>query len=135
MIRTKNITLIAVLGLAFAACSQDSLVADQVQEQLTAVGSETIGFSSMAKPRTRATHEESAALLGGKFVVYGTKTKDSDVSPVFDNYVVEYAPNTAGTVKTNSSDWDYEGKTSKKGATQSVKYWDYSAQHFDFVAR
>lgn len=134
MIRTKNITLIAVLGLAFAACSQDSLVADQVQEQLTAVGSETIGFSSMAKPRTRATHEESAALLGGKFVVYGTKTKGSDVSPVFDNYVVEYAPNTAGTVKTNSSDWDYEGKTSKKGATQSVKYWDYSAQHFDFVA-
>jgi len=134
MIRTKNITLIAVLGLAFAACSQDSLVADQAQEQLTAVGSETIGFSSMAKPRTRATHEESAALLGGKFVVYGTKTKGSDVSPVFDNYVVEYAPNTAGTVKTNSSDWDYEGKTSKKGATQSVKYWDYSAQHFDFVA-
>lgn len=134
MIRTKNITLIAVLGLAFAACSQDSLVADQVKENLTAVGSETIGFSSMAKPRTRATHEESAALLGGKFVVYGTKTKDSDVSPVFDNYVVEYAANTAGTVKTNSSDWDYEGKTSKKGATQSVKYWDYSAQHFDFVA-
>ena len=134
MIRTKNITLIAVLGLAFAACSQDSLVADQAQEQLTAVGSETIGFGSMAKARTRVSHEESAALLGGKFVVYGTKTKDSDVSPVFDNYVVEYAPNTAGTVKTNSSDWDYEGKTSKKGATQSVKYWDYSAQHFDFVA-
>ena len=90
MIRTKNFTLIAVLGLAFAACSQDSLVADQVKENLTAVGSETIGFSSMAKPRTRVSHEESAALLGGKFVVYGTKTKDSDVSPVFDNYVVAH---------------------------------------------
>ena len=134
MIRTKNFILTAILGLAFAACSQDSFVGTEEQNVPEVATSDAIGLGSIAKPRTRVGHEESAALLGGKFLVYGTKTKDGVASPVFDNYYVEYEANSAGNDITNSRDWSYEGKTSKKGATQAVKYWDYSSERFDFVA-
>ena len=127
-------SLIVVLGLAFTACSQDSLVPEEAEGSKIASDFEAIGFGSLAKPRTRVTHEESAALLGNKFVVYGTKTTDGVTNPVFDNYNVEYVANSAGSVTTNSADWDYAGRTSKKGAVQAVKYWDFSAQRFDFVA-
>lgn len=133
--RTRNIIITAILGLAFTACSQESYVGtgEQIDPGPGGVYG-SIDFGSVAKPRTRATHEESAALLGNKFLLYGTKTKDGVTSPVFDNYVVEYNASTAGTTLSNSSDWEYSGKVSKKGAIQAVKYWDYSAERFDFVA-
>lgn len=132
--RTRNLFITAILGLAFAACSQENYVGmgeqtDSAPEEPTA-----ISFSSVAKPRSRATHGESAALLGNKFLLYGTKTTDGVESPVFDNYYVQYNTSTAGSTLSNSSDWEYSGIVSKKGAVQSVKYWDYSAQRFDFVA-
>ncbi len=135
MRKDNQLFTIALLGLAFAACSQESLVGSEGQtspEETDATM--TIGFGSVAKQRTRATHEQSAALLGNKFLLYGTKTKAGTTSPVFDNYVVEYTASTAGTTLTNSNDWEYSGKTSKKGAVQNVKYWDFSAERFDFVA-
>jgi len=132
--RTKDLFLTAILGLAFTACSQESYVGTNEDIDPGVDGLTAIGFGSTAKPRTRATHEESAALLGNKFLLYGTKTKDGVESPVFDNYWVEYNASTAGSTLTNSSDWEYSGKVSKKGALQTVKYWDYSAQRFDFVA-
>ena len=132
--RTRNIFIIAILGLAFTACSQESFVGTTEQIDPGPGGLTAIDFGSNAKARTRATHEESAALLGGKFLLYGTKTKDAVESPVFDNYWVEYNANTAGNTLSNSSDWEYSGLVSKKGAVQAVKYWDYSAQRFDFVA-
>ena len=132
--RTRNLFITAILGLAFTACSQESFVGTSEQIDPGPGGLTSIDFGSNAKPRTRATHEESAALLGGKFLLYGTKTKETVESPVFDNYWVEYDASSAGTTLSNSSDWEYSGLTSKKGAVQAVKYWDYSAQHFDFVA-
>lgn len=133
--RTRNIIITAILGLAFTACSQESYVGMGDQQADPESGRLLpIGFGSIAKPQTRATHEESAALLGKKFLLYGTKTKDAVESPVFDNYWVEYDASTAGSTLTNSNDWEYSGKISKKGAVQTVKYWDYSAQRFDFVA-
>lgn len=133
--RTKNKFIItAILGLAFTACSQDSYVGNGEIIDPGPGGLMEIGFGSIAKQRTRATHEESAALLGNKFVLYGTKTKEGTTSPVFDNYVVEYKASTAGNTLTNSDDWEYSGKVSKKGAVQAVKYWDYCAERFDFVA-
>ena len=133
--RTRNIIITAILGLAFTACSQESYVSTGEQIDPGPGGIlGSIDFGSVAKPRTRATHEESAALLGNKFLLYGTKTKEGVTSPVFDNYVVEYNASSAGTTLSNSSDWEYSGKVSKKGAIQAVKYWDYSAERFDFVA-
>ncbi len=130
----KKIYYVALLGLALAACSQDSFVGMEEQVDPDTGELAAIDLGSMAKPRTRMSGEEAANLLGKKFYVYGTKTKGGTVSPVFDNYLVEYQASSAGSTATNTHDWEYVGKTSKKGAVQSVKYWDFSAQRFDFVA-
>ena len=123
-----------MLAALLASCVNDSLVSPVETIEPGPEGIAAIDFGSLAKAKTRITHEESAALLGNKFYVYGTKTKGSTVSPVFDNYLVEYSASSAGSTLTNTHDWEYAGKTSKKGAIQSVKYWDFSASQFDFVA-
>ena len=129
----KSLITAALLATLVAGCASDALVSPaETLEPLTEA--DAIGFGSMTRAKTRVTHEESAELLGKKFWVYGTKTKGTTTSPVFDNYLVEYSANTAGGSPTNTNDWEYAGKTSKKGAVQGVKYWDYSADHFDFVA-
>ena len=132
--KAKNYFLTALAALALASCANESLLSESpliVPETDTLTA---IGFGSMAKAKTRITREKSAELLGNKFYVYGSKTKGESTSPIFDNYVVEYAENTAGETATNTHDWEYAGKTSRKGAIQGVKYWDFSADHFDFVA-
>ena len=121
----------ALISLAMVGCATDEfnpLVSDGHD------GIDPINFSSVTKTVTRATHEESAQLLGNKFYVYGTKTTNGATTPLFDNYVVEYTANTAGSTSSNSNDWEYVGKVSKKGAVQGIKYWDFSSQQCDFVA-
>ena len=122
---------IVATAAAFASCAHDDF---PVIVRHDGADSLAIGFSSNAKAVTRASHEESAALLGNSFLVYGTNTDAGVTSPVFDNYVVDYGAGTAGTSSTNAYDWEYVGKISKKGAVQSIKYWDFSASRYDFVA-
>ncbi len=133
MKKNKNLFTAALLATILASCASDALVSPPEPVE-TANVEDAIGFGGYAKAKTRATHEQSAALLGNKFYVYGSKTKGTETSPVFDNYLVEYTANTAGNSATNTHDWEYSGLTSKKGAFQGVKYWDFSADHFDFVA-
>ena len=128
-----KVMMAALAALTLASCSSDEFLGiDQTSQ--TQEGQEVIGFGSITKARTRANHEESARLLGNKFYVYGSKTSGASTTPLFDNYLVEYTANSALSTETNTDDWEYVGKTSKKGATQSAKYWDFSAQQYDFVA-
>lgn len=124
----------ALMAMLMVGCASDTLVAPEDNMSAKVDATDAIGFGSYTRPKTRVSHEESAALLGNRFHVYGTKTKGTTVSPVFDNYVVEYESSTAGKSATNTHDWEYVGKESKKGAVQGVKYWDFSAERFDFVA-
>ena len=132
MKKSKSL-IIALVGAALAGCTNETFIGDQPITD-DADESLAISFGSEAKAKTRATHEESAALLGNNFYVYGTKTKGGVTTPLFDNYLVQYTASTAGTTITNVRDWEYVGLTSKKGAVQSVKYWDFSAEQCDFVA-
>lgn len=132
---TKFFIFATLTAVASAACSTDDYLAQSlVDEQKTTETPAPIDFASNAKAVTRASHEESARLLGNKFYVYGSKTANTATTPIFDNYLVEYQAGTAGSTSTNVRDWEYEGKTSKKGAIQGVKYWDFSSQRYDFVA-
>uniref|UniRef100_UPI00402900E0 hypothetical protein n=1 Tax=Prevotella sp. TaxID=59823 RepID=UPI00402900E0 len=87
----------------------------------------------------------AAKLLGGKFYVLGTKGTLPDYNPtetiVFDNYQVNWKENSAGTTTDNTNDWEYVGVTptglnagGNKITAQSIKYWDYSQPHYDFIA-
>lgn len=139
-----NLLLIAAAGLFAASCVSDDLVT--IPQDGPIVESESpILFGTTKKGMTRAdvTGAEAADLLGKKFVVSGKKgttTAATDGNVVFDNYLVEWAENTANTTESNSSNWEYVGKGRIKHAidngitAQTIKYWDYSKPQYDFIA-
>lgn len=144
----KKVYLIfaALTSVALFSCTGDELA-----ENAPVTNPEVekpIMFSSLNKGMTRAdyTGKDAATLLGNKFVVTGYKGDKSlwngtnNNVTVFDNYQVVYEENTAHTTESNVANWEYVGKgliphASAKGITkQYVKYWDYSAAQYDFMA-
>lgn len=85
---------------------------------------------------TRGTATD-AAKLNNKFIVYGWKTIGTTESNVFKFYSVTYNGN-VGSTTTNTNGWDYVDNisepTSGTGVKQAIKYWDYSASQYDFIA-
>ena len=124
---------------AFAMVAIASCTSDQYAGGNDIPGNNTlsINFESGSKGMTRAdaTGADAATLLNNTFRVYGTQTTGGAETPVFDNYVVNYDGNIGGD-DTNTNGWTYFGFTSKgvSPATQDVKYWDLSAEEYDFVA-
>lgn len=133
----KKYLVFAASALALAGCSSDDFVGDNPGGQTK---SDIINFSGDAGKITRATSGSTAAnTLGNKFVVYGYKTTGSTKSVVYDHYNVNYIENSAGKTESNKAGWEYVGQTinslnSISGSNQTIKYWDYSADQYDFVA-
>lgn len=138
----KKYLFFAAALVALASCSDDQFVGDNSPT----MGGENedggaIVFSSGAKAITRADHvgADAASLLNKKFYVVAFKGNGSSMSKTFDNYLVEWTENTAGKTQSNTSDWEYVGKTAPAwsgiaGNTQTIKYWDYSNDQYDFIA-
>ena len=143
----KKVYLIfaALTSVALFSCTGDELA-----ENAPVTNPEVekpIVFSSLNKGMTRAdyTGKDAATLLGNQFVVTGYKGSQStwtvaDNVIVFDNYAVKYTDNTAHTTESNVANWEYVGvdrikHAIDKGITrQTIKYWDYSAPQYDFIA-
>ena len=141
-----KLILAAAIGMTIASCTSDELlVVNHVQVAEDTRDSIGIVFGSLSKGMTRADFvgKEAADKLGNKFVVSGKKGSASASTNgmiVFDNYLVVYEENSAGKTPSNSCNWDYDGKgliqhASDHGITsQEIKYWDYSAPQYDFIA-
>ena len=148
----KNLFLVALAAVAFAACSDDFADAPPVVTPTPENYEIPIVFNSASNgSMTRANYFEGAVaadMLGGKFVVSGYKgakslystTATPASSIVFDNFLVEWGENTANTTESNSSNWEYAGKGLIKHAEdngitrQSIKYWDFTYPQYDFIA-
>jgi len=154
----KNLFFVALAALALASCSDDTFVGENSPNLGSANGDGSIQFSSNLPNATREGEfvgATAADKLGNMFVVEGTKgatfpatSPTTDV--VFDNYLVGYTANTAGTTESNTHNWEYVGKQAgidgrmtaatwtalhQTGAqVQSIKYWDYSTVQYDFIA-
>ena len=138
----KRYYFLAVAAIVFAGCSNNEFVGeDSGRTQESANGQ--ITFASTLPAATRAWHgADAAAKLNKKFIVSGfdgEKSKNTvATTTVFDNYQVEWKANTAGTTASNTADWDYVGITaavpSKVTGPQTIKYWNYSAGQYDFIA-
>lgn len=132
-----SFAIVALLGLTMASCNNDNRLGDEPAQ--TVKGNE-IGFGSGFRAVTRAnsTGAEAAALLGNEFIVFGEKGNGTTMSPVFDNYRVVWALNTAGTTASNTRDWEYVGVTpmapTSSATSQTIKYWDFSTSQYNFVA-
>ena len=137
----KKYIIFAASALALASCSSDDFLGENpgnVQNATTA-----INFGGDAGKITRATSNEGSTekMLDGQFKVYGVKKKQDNIEHVFPNYYVwdVAAKNTTS----NTDGWEYVGKegyadlgTGKitLDKDQTIKYWDYSASEYHFVA-
>lgn len=139
----KKYLIFAASALALASCSSDDFLGENpgnVQNATTA-----INFGGDAGKITRGTHTQNegtpAEMLAGQFKVYGVKKKQDNIEHVFPNYYVwdVAAKNTTS----NTNGWEYVGKQGDADLgtgnitlikDQTIKYWDYSASEYHFVA-
>lgn len=132
-----NLFFAALASVMLVGCTSNDFVGDTPPATSQDVNEAAINFNSGTTALTRADLYGSAAAekLGNAFVVYGTKhaAAESEAATndaiVFNNFQVNWAASTAGTTASNSSDWEYVGKTAYESTVtaQTIKYWDYSA--------
>ena len=152
----KKMLFFAAIALAsLGSCSSDEFVGEVQNPNTNSQENGAISFTSGSKAVTRAlSNSESAALLNKNFVLFGTKTKETTTSTVFNNYQANYVTNTAYTTESNSNNWEYVsynnvpgGVSNNTGVTafansndntgkvaQTIKYWDYATDQYDFAA-
>ena len=145
----KKLFIAAAALVALASCTnEENIGVVSLPEPAPSTTSDAIVFSSAFKGVTRAEHvgADAANLLNKKFIVGGFKSSGADVTTttvatgtVFDNYNVNWLENSAATTESNTSDWEYVGYNAEEpsgiaGKRQSIKYWDYSFDQYDFIA-
>lgn len=136
--------LYAASALALASCSSDDFLGENSGNGQNA--SSAINFGGNAGKITRATQNTGTPqeMLDYQFKVYGVKKMSENgvdkFEPSFTNYSVWY--DDAKNTTSNTNGWEYVGT---KGTThgngnvklvddQYIKYWDYAAKEYHFVA-
>ena len=146
----KNYFIFAA-AIALASCSVDEYMGENPEFTQT-TKENIIGFGGGTGSMSRATSNSGTTnqKLDNHFKVYGCKltATPGTYQPVFDNYWVWYSANAtpsnpnAGPSAYEES-WEYVGTTEtdmpfgtslKLHKIQTIKYWDYSAEHYRFVA-
>ena len=140
----KKYFIFAASALALASCSSDDFLGDNPGNLQNATSA--INFGGEAGKITRATSTSNegtpAEMLAGQFKVYGVKKGSNDkLVSVFPNY---YVWDVEGKKTTSNTDgWEYVGTEHASGLgtgqitldkDQTIKYWDYSATEYRFVA-
>ena len=138
----KKYVFLAASALTLASCSSDDFLGDTPGSTPTSANS-AINFGGDAGKITRATSNEGTPqkMLDGQFLVYGVKkTNDEIFHNVFVNYSVW---DVEDKTTSNTNGWEYVGEqnATKHGTgqislkkAQTIKYWDYSASEYHFVA-
>ena len=139
----KKYIFLAASALTLASCTSDDFLGDTSGSTPTSANS-AINFGGDAGKITRATSNEGTPqqMLDGQFLVYGVKkTNDQIFHNVFVNYSVWDVE--ANNTTSNTRGWEYVGaeKATNLGTgqislkdAQTIKYWDYSASVYHFVA-
>ena len=123
----KKYIFLAASALTLASCSSDDFLGNTQGSTPTSANS-AINFGGDAGKITRATSNEGDdhVKLDNQFKVYGVKKiSETQLVSVFPNYSVLYNENLT---TSNTDKWEYV----KDG--QTIKYWDYSASEYRFVA-
>ena len=145
----KKYLFIAASALALASCSSEDFVGTE-GGNVENGANKAINFGGKLGKITRANDHvgaDAAQLLNNNFIVAGYKsdatapTSGISAKKVFDHYNIKWTANSAGTTADNTADWKYVGEKPYAGLTeltdgtlQTIKYWDYSAAQYDYVA-
>lgn len=122
----KKYIFLAAAALTLASCSSDDFLGDTQGSTPTSANS-AINFGGDAGKITRATSNEGDdhVKLDNQFKVYGVKKTNEKFVTVFKDYSVLYNENLT---TSNTNKWEYVKDN------QTIKYWDYSASEYRFVA-
>ena len=134
--------MLALSGTMLVGCTQSEYIGDAPQQNGKIV------FSGASGKMTRATSNTGsfAQMLDGQIKFYGVKKTGENYSSVFENYVLwSQTDVTTSNPDANKGDrfaWEYVGPVTQQygsdgetiGKAQYIKYWDYSASEYNFVA-
>lgn len=138
----KKYLFIAASALALASCSSEDFVGTEGGNVETSAN-KAINFVGNAGKITRATKNTGtpAEMLDGQFRIYGVKKMgETQIVSVFNEYSVW---DVANKTTSNTDGWEYVGANGTTGLgrgnisltkDQTIKYWDYSASEYHFVA-
>ena len=138
----KKYFFLAASALTLASCSSDDFLGDTPGSTPNSANS-VIKFDGNAGKITRATANTGTAaeMLDGQFRIYGVKKmSETQIVSVFNEYSVW---NVANKTTSNTDGWEYVGANGTTGLgrgnisltkNQTIKYWDYSASEYHFVA-
>ena len=132
----KKYLIFAASALALASCSSDDFLGDNPGNEQNATTAINFGGEAGKITRANLSQAEAVNALNKNFVVYGYKTKGTTLTTVYDHYNIAWKGEENKT-ETNTEGWEYVGvnKNSLSSVNeQTIKYWDYSADQYDFVA-
>lgn len=150
----KKYFLFAASALAFAGCSSDDFLGNDSSNGLNTANA-VIKLGGSTTKTSRATSSgtpyNTTSLQGNGFWVYGTKHDAAEVANqdhdqvVYKNYRLKYEAGSANNTQSNTKGWEYVGVNNGEyldnvtpnittDNTQTIKYWDYSAQSYTFYA-
>lgn len=134
----KKYLYLSAAALALASCS-DEFIGEGAGSGTSESMDNAIVMGGSTAMMTRADHTgaDAATLLNNNFVVEGIKGDGSTQTEVFDHYNVNWTENTANTTESNTNDWEYVDQTKhtlSAASKQTIKYWDFAAKQYDFVA-
>lgn len=155
----KKLFIAAIATIALADCSDNTYLGDPGFGGDTGNGG-AISFGSNTPSLTRSNGATAASELDYKFKVYGVKKVSDTYSNVFatgaysneadynadpNAYWVWWGETNAGATASNTKGWEYVGAAGTHGYSgheatiasekdQTIKYWDYSAGQYEFVA-
>ena len=130
----STIGLICLIGLmGISGCSSGQLPEPVAEQQIPVNFSGQQGDLQAATRATTSLQETGVS----SFKVWGYKNMSYDggtstyggLQNVFPAYTVNWIANSAATTTTNSHEWEYVGINS-----QTIKYWDFSANAYRFFA-
>lgn len=144
--KTKFFFLAALTSVALVSCTSDEYLGENPAPASSHETQGAIAFGSGANALTRATQNTGpvADMLDHQFKVYGVK-KSTSWSDVFQSYLVWDSqdkttsnPDVTGTAG-DQNGWEYVGAAGTHGgveiaSAQTIKYWDYTADKYHFVA-
>ena len=132
----KKYFIYAASALTLASCSSDDFLGDNPGNEQNASSAINFGGETGKITRVNQSGEAAANALSKKFVVFGYKTTEGTPSTVYDHYNIAWK-GTDNKTESNTAGWDYVGVEKNSLATsteQTIKYWDYSADQYDFIA-
>lgn len=132
----KKYLFFAASALALASCSSDDFVGDNSGNLQSATTAINFGGETGKTTRANQTGEAAANALQQQFVVYGYKTVAEMPVSVFDHYTIKWNGK-IGQTESNTKGWEYVGvkpNSLSQLEDQTIKYWDYSASQYDFIA-